>query len=323
MKIKLILPVLFALFPFFMKAQITVTCDSYKKVGLGINNTSPVGNVDVLGEFYVRPSSSYSYAKFTSSSTYGWMLGSSSLSTGYIGYYGYLYGLRADYVYASNIVYSSDERLKENIQPLYSALPLIKKLRPVTFDYNIDHSKVENANVKAKLEKDDKNRLGFIAQDVQKLLPQTVKEREADSMLCIQLTDFIPLLVKGMQEQIAQIDSLKLVIEEMKASDTMVKSAIVTGRTESSLLTQAKLYQNNPNPFTENTIVKCFIPAETTLARLHVFNMQGVLMKTFEISGRNQTEVTISGAEFNPGMYIYSLVLDNREIDSKRMILTE
>lgn len=321
MKIKLILPVLFVLFPFFMKAQITVTCDN--KVGLGNNNTSPVGSVDVLGGFAIRPSSTGSYATFGIISNYGWTFGSSSQYTGYIGYYSTLYALQAQYVYASNIVYSSDERLKKNIQPLYSALPVIKKLRPVTYDYNIDYSKVENATVKEKMGNDDKDRLGFIAQDVQKLLPQTVKERESDSMLCIQLTDFIPLLVKGMQEQMAQIDSLKLVIEEMKASDTMVKSAIVTGGTESSLLTVAKLYQNNPNPFTENTIVKCFIPAETTLARLLVFNMQGGLMKTIEISGRNQAEVTISGAEFNPGMYIYSLVLDNREIDSKRMILTE
>jgi hypothetical protein len=62
MKIKLILPVLFVLFPFFIKAQITVTCDN--KVGLGNNNTSPVGSVDVLGGFANRPSSTGSYATF-------------------------------------------------------------------------------------------------------------------------------------------------------------------------------------------------------------------------------------------------------------------
>ena len=83
------------------------------------------------------------------------------------------------------------------------------------------------------------------------------------------------------------------------------------------------LYQNAPNPFSEKTTIKCFVPESCIDARLLVFNMQGTLVKTYGIQGRNQAEVTSSGAELNPGMYIYSLVLDNREIDSKRMILTE
>ena len=94
------------------------------------------------------------------------------------------------------------------------------------------------------------------------------------------------------------------------------------GRFEEGSL-KAEMDQNSPNPFKEKASIGCFIPETVMKAELLIFNMQGVLMKTFEISGRNQTEVIISGAEFNPGMYIYSLVLDNREIDSKRMILTE
>ncbi len=83
------------------------------------------------------------------------------------------------------------------------------------------------------------------------------------------------------------------------------------------------MYQNAPNPFSEKTTIKCFVPESCIDARLLVFNMQGTLIKTFGIQERNQAEVTISGSELNPGMYIYSLVLDTREIDSKRMILTK
>jgi len=33
--------------------------------------------------------------------------------------------------------------------------------------------------------------------------------------------------------------------------------------------------------------------------------------------------LTIEASEFTPGMYIYSLIADGKEIDSKRMIVTE
>lgn len=317
MKIKLILPVLFVLFPFFMKAQITVTCDGK----IGLNNPSPSYTVDIIGSTAIRPASSGSFFKFGNGPN-GCLLYPSADHYGMIGYYEKPYSVSADYIYGSNILYSSDKNLKKNINTLYDALPVIKKLRPVSFDYNFDYGDVEDLHIKAKLETDDKNRLGFVAQEVQELLPQIVLKNDVDSTLCIRMIDFIPLLVKGMQEQMEQIDSLKSVIKEMKANDNDLKSANITG-TDATLLTQAKLYQNSPNPFSENTLIKCFIPAETGTARLLVFNMQGTLVKTYGIAGRNQAEVTISGAELNPGMYIYSLVIDNREIDSKRMILTE
>jgi hypothetical protein len=308
------------LLAFTVNAQIVVDCNN--RVGLGAGNTSPSAAVDILGGTVIRPSSSGSYASFGISGTYGWTFGSSSqYSTGYIGYYSTLYGLNAQYVYAATLQ-TSDERLKKNILPLNSAIPIIKKLRPVMYDYNIDYSKVENEKIRTKLQDDDKNRIGFIAQEIQKILPQSVKERESDSILCIRMDDFIPLLVKGMQEQTGQIDSLKMVINDMKASQNMLKSATITG-TDNTLNSTAKLYQNSPNPFTENTQINCFIPTNTTDARLLVFDLQGTLVKTYKISERNQASVTIFGAELHPGMYIYSLVLDNKEIDSKRMILTD
>jgi len=293
-------------------AQIAVDCDG--------NVT--VEHASLLGGTTISPSSSGSSVIFSYSGGLGWTMYPSSPSTGYIGYYGYLYGIEADYVYSQDNLCSSDESLKKNIRTIDNALPIIKKLRPVSFDYNFDRSKVENERIRTKLQNDDKDRLGFIAQEVQKILPQSVKEKESDSTLCIRMDDFIPLLVKGMQEQSERIDSLISVIEEIKTSQSMLKSATITG-TESIITTQAKLYQNTPNPFSENTLINCFIPDNTTDARLLVFDLQGILVKTYKIAARNQTSVAILGAELHAGMYIYSLVLDNREIDSKRMILTD
>jgi len=99
------------------------------------------------------------------------------------------------YLNAASWTYGSDRRLKENIE-YYSdssinALDIINQLKPASFDY-ITGSKDED---------------GFIAQDIQEVLPNLVTVNE-NGMLGIKTTNLIPYLVRGIQEQQSQIDSL-------------------------------------------------------------------------------------------------------------------
>lgn len=301
-------------------AQITVLSNGY----VGLRNSNPSYPIDIQGVTVIRPSSSSTpYAMFTTG-TNGFNLYPSSSHTGMIGYQSVIYSVNADYVYATNIVYSSDERLKKNIQPINSAMLIIKKLRPVSFDYNFDYSMVEKENFRIKLQNDDKNRLGFIAQEVQKILPQSVKVKEADSTLCIRMDDFIPLLVKGMQEQSVKIDSLKSVIEEMKTSQSILKSATIsTGSTTNLSEDLASLEQNIPNPFSKETKIGCTIPESSSSSVLYIYNMNGTQLQQHNVNGKGKQTVNISSNSLEPGMYFYALVVDGRDVDTKRMILTK
>jgi len=317
-KISMLLIVCIFVISYAAFSQITVLSNGY----VGIGTSSPSYQFDVNGVAVIRSSSS-DYFMFTSGPN-GANLISSGSSTGSIGYQVPLYSLNASYVYASNIVYSSDESLKKNIQPLFSALPIIKKLRPVSFDYNFDYSKVENEKFRNQLQNDDKDRLGFIAQEVQKLLPQSVKVKESDSTLGIRMDDFIPLLVKGMQEQSARIDSLTSIIEELKASQNQVKSAsIETGANLYSNEDQASLDQNIPNPFNQETKIGCFVPENSISSAILIFDMNGAQLKSHNIAGKGKQIIIINGKSLKPGMYIYALVVDGKEVDTKRMILTK
>ncbi|MBU3660844.1 MAG: tail fiber domain-containing protein [Flavobacteriales bacterium] len=93
----------------------------------------------------------------------------------------------------------SDVRLKKNIQDLQNmnALSLIDKLRPVSFGYIDPRMKREKV-------------YGFIAQEIQKILPEIVEEG-TDSMktLGMSYTDLIPILTQGIKEQQIQILDLK------------------------------------------------------------------------------------------------------------------
>ena len=92
----------------------------------------------------------------------------------------------------------SDIRLKENIKPIKSALDKAMKLQGVTFDWK------ENNNVL-----DLKEDIGFIAQDIQKVLPELVRENK-DGMLSMRHQGITPILLEAIKELKAEIEELKL-----------------------------------------------------------------------------------------------------------------
>ena len=86
--------------------------------------------------------------------------------------------------------------------------------------------------------------------------------------------------------------------------------------------TEIKLYQNVPNPFNQTTEIKFFIPEIVRKASLVIYDLQGKELRKMEINDRNEASVKIYAKEFAAGMYIYTLIADDSEVDSKRMILT-
>jgi len=51
--------------------------------------------------------------------------------------------------------------------------------------------------------------------------------------------------------------------------------------------------------------------------------MQGVQINSYAINERGYSSIKIQGNELKPGMYLYTLIVDGKEVGTKRMILTE
>ena len=96
-----------------------------------------------------------------------------------------------------------------------------------------------------------------------------------------------------------------------------------TTDTINSILANAFLYQNTPNPFNTTTEIKYFLPEGSTNAYIYVFNLQGNLLLTYNLNDNGFGSVEINGSSLNAGMYIYSLVINGQEAETKRMILTK
>jgi hypothetical protein len=109
---------------------------------------------------------------------------------------------------ATGYVTTSDLRLKTNISSLSSAMNTLNLLIPVSYDKKVSLTD----SVYSKQE------FGFIAQEVQKVLPQLVTEgKDKDHLLSLDYISIIPLLTKAMQEQDVVIKNTQLENKQLKA----------------------------------------------------------------------------------------------------------
>jgi len=76
-----------------------------------------------------------------------------------------------------------------------------------------------------------------------------------------------------------------------------------------------------PNPFYQTTTISYNLPLGSLEADLKVFNIQGALVKAIRIKGNGNGIVSFVRGELVNGMYIYTLNVDGRVIDTKKMIL--
>ncbi len=129
-------------------------------------------------------------------------------------------------------VYSncSDERLKRNITPLPHALASVMALRPVSFDWRADE--FPDMQFAA-----DRGSMGFIAQEVQRVLPSLVLDG-VNGYLAISSTELIPVLTGAIQDQQRQIDALN-----RESSDLRIANAALAARLDRL---EAALRTNTP-----------------------------------------------------------------------------
>ena len=101
--------------------------------------------------------------------------------------------------------YSSDLALKENISPITNALDKVSQIGGYNFDWKDSHIKDRGGEDGYFVRKSD---VGIIAQEVQKVLPEVVGERD-DGTLGVKYEQIVPLLIESIKELKLEIESLK------------------------------------------------------------------------------------------------------------------
>jgi hypothetical protein len=111
-------------------------------------------------------------------------------------------------------------------------------------------------------------------------------------------------------------------IQQLKQMQAMCCNNNTQGNyTTNTLNGQAKLEQNAPNPFGQSTVIKYYLPANTVSAAINVKAIDGAVLQTIQVSGEGNGQIILSAGTLSSGTYVYDLVIDGRQIDSKIMIV--
>lgn len=226
------------------------------------------------------------------------------------------------YMYADGYYSASDERLKKDIKEFKSGLSIINQLKPKTYFYDSEKNKALGLNKHLNY--------GFLAQDLEKVVPEMVLTQKAlrtndangrhfeETKLVSNMT-LIPILTQAMQEQQAQIEELRATVEKLTASITATQSDAVSNVNISS----ATLGQNIPNPLKGVTSIRYSVPTGSSSAQLIITDNNGKTVKSMQLAKSGAGTVNIDASTLSAGTYNYSLLVDNKLVETKRMIITK
>lgn len=211
---------------------------------------------------------------------------------------------------------SSDRRMKKDIEAAGTVMEMVKRLEVKKYNF-IDKTT-------------DHKFYGLIAQDVEKIFPEIVSHNKRDDNTdgyTMDYSAFGVIAIKAIQEQQERITSQDKKIEELtKLVNQLLQNSAAGSNTitnNKTVVSGAALEQNSPNPFSSSTTIRYKVPAYVSNAQIVVANTNGNMLKTFSLTSKGAGSVTINANELAAGTYYYSLVVDGKKIDSKKMILLQ
>ncbi len=232
-------------------------------------------------------------------------------------------------VFSTGTFVGTDPTLDQSITDLESGVALINQLKPKNFE-NRSASSSEKSNAP------QGKQYGLLGQDLEKVLPSLVKEvhlntskldpkatagegvkEKALDFKAVNYTGLIPIMIKAIQEQQQIISTLTDKIAKLEAVNSLGSNA----NGGSTGLMGTSLAQNQPNPFHQSTTFRYTVPANASAQILIYDGLSGALLKTVPAPATGQVE--LSSSNLPAGTYIYSLVVNGKQVDSKKMVLSK
>lgn len=238
-----------------------------------------------------------------------------------------------DLVSTTAVYTVSDASLKENIHDIIDPMDIINKLNPKSYTFDSKHQSMQLASG---------IRYGLLSQEVEKVLPGLVKNcvhsprfdsegketHPAINYKALNYTELIPFLVAGMKEQQNQIEDLKNMLnncclsnsEHQLNKNNTGENPIGTIELKSGA---AFLYQNQPNPFDNSTVIRYFIPDNGGSAKIIFMDETGKTINEAIITEKGMGSLNVISSELANGIYTYSLQIDGKILDTKKMLKTK
>src|SRR6185437_2224837 len=182
---------------------------------------------------------------------------------------------------------------------------------------------------------------GLIAQDVQTVLPELVNNNvhpavrdslgnvvtPAVSYLSLEYQQLTGIMIRAMQQQQAHINHQDSIINQLTSAinsccnnNSARKTNVAMQDVELSDAATVVLNQNQPNPFAEQTTITYNIPLTANAAQLLFYDINGKQIQNVAITAKGKGQLNVYANDLTNGVYSYTLIVDGKIIDTKKMI---
>jgi hypothetical protein len=212
------------------------------------------------------------------------------------------------YCDGTNWVNASDRDLKGNFRSIANdnILDKVMSLKIERWAYKYDTLKIDHIGPTAQ----DFHTAFKVGRDDKSI--STVDEGGVALAAIQELNLKSQLLEKTIENQQLKIEKLETLVAQLSSTK------------HDSDADGIELFQNTPNPFSLGTEIRMNLPENAARVSLFIYNLEGKQLTALNVTERGgQAKVRIEAKQLAAGMYIYTLVVDNKVIDSKRMILTD
>lgn len=119
-----------------------------------------------------------------------------------------------------------------------------------------------------------------------------------------------------------EVDDLKALVYELSKQKTEQGQRPDATNTGSDNSATPYLIDNVPNPFSQSTLIRYYLPAGTTNAAITIINNEGIVMETVSLVGEGMGTLMYNASGLADGTYAYTLVVGGQKIDTKKMMIT-
>ena len=225
----------------------------------------------------------------------------------------------------------SDGRFKKDIQENVPGLTFINKLRPITYTWKKrELDKYMNARFKTgggearpSVEDDNTVATGFVAQEVEAAAKELKYEfdgvdapKNENDLYGLRYSEFVVPLVKAVQELSGIVREKDSVIDIMRNEIRELQMKAGIG---SSVDSRAVLGQNYPNPVRQSTVIEYSLPEKAGYPLISISDASGKVIKRIQLGTNSKGNITLNTSTLPSGVYNYSLVVDGKVKQTRKL----
>lgn len=215
----------------------------------------------------------------------------------------------------------SDARAKTNIKDVDGALTTIGKLRPVTYNWKTAASEgvrkaAANESFSYNPDDDTATQYGFLAQEMEEVLPEIVKTSDTGDKL-VNYTAIIPLLVQSVQELTQTVSELQQTVEAQALTISQLQ-----GVQDSAFDVPAssnRIVSCSPNPTSGYVVIETELDSSVTEATILITSMAGNREKVLKVKAPEFTTAA-DISSLPAGIHLVSLYVGGKLTDTCRLI---